>query len=122
MPRGKSTDSSTRPMLKPLQPTLDMDFVNAEIAAGRTPTCPDCHEALVKVYTPGALIPAGYEPTAPEDHRCNPLQIERLKRAAKATGEPGETRTDREIRKASEIVEARVFVNPPPKSDEEDVA
>jgi len=121
MSKSKPEGSSQRPTLKPLQPTLDMDFVNAEIAAGRTPTCPDCHEALTKVYTPGALIPAGYEPTAPEDHRCNPLQIERLKRAAKATGEPGETRIEREIRKASEIVETGVFVNPPPKGDEEDV-
>ena len=89
-----------QPDLRP-KPRLDLDFVAAEIAAGRTPMCPQCGVALTKVPKPGALLPRGFERPDPEDHRCNPARLARLARAQAFVTRPGETPLEARQRKAA---------------------
>jgi hypothetical protein len=108
------------PEMIDLKPSLDMRVVSEDIVAGRTPTCPDCGEALTRVFSEGALVPADYVPPRPEDHRCDPRRLAELRWARTKVGAPGETRADRAS--ASPVVEeASVVVDAPPRGDEEDV-
>lgn len=102
-----------------LRPTLNMKYVDAEIAAGRTPTCPECGEALTKVFSKGALVSVDYKVPRPEDHRCDPRRLAMLRWAKTRVGAPGETRADRT--NAPFVEKASVVVDVPPRDDEEDV-
>jgi hypothetical protein len=104
------------------KPRLDMDEARAEIAAGRTPTCPDCGEALTHVPKPGARLPMDWSAPNPEDHRCDPKLLDQAQRARRHL--PGETRGEARRRreaatKVAEIIEPTT--ERPPEGDEEDV-
>lgn len=103
-----------QPDLRP-RPRLDLQAVAESIAAGRTPTCPDCGEALTKVLRPGARVPGGWEAPRPEDHRCDPARLATLERARSFQTRPGETPIEARARKAAE---RETFTRPDPQESE----
>jgi len=103
-----------QPDLRP-KPRLDLAFVAAEIAAGRTPYCPQCGEALTTVPIPGALLARGFERPDPEDHRCDPARLARLTRARSFQTRPGETSLEARRRKAAAT---ETYTRPAPEEAE----
>lgn len=97
------------------KPRLDLEFVRVEIAAGRTPTCPDCGEALTKVPKPGARFPRGWVAPDPEAHRCDPGCLARLARARAFVTRPGETPLEARRRRAAGT---ETYIRPAPEEAE----